>query len=940
MTALGPRRIAAFPFVDPPDARARERRRRAAAGARRARRHAQLSPIGRRLATLPVDPRLGRMVARGRPQRLPARGARDRRRAVGAGPARAARRTAPGRRREARPLRRRRLGLPGLPQPVAARRRAREALSRQPVPQGAARRVPATSCASANGRTCTRQLRQAARNAGLTPNDADASPDKIHARVLSGLLSQVGLREGETREYLGARGAHFMIFPGSPLAKKSPRWVMAAELVETSRLFARTVAKIQPEWIEPLAGHLVKRTYSEPHWSTQARGRRRGRTGDAARRADRGRPPRRLRPDRPRDLPRPVHPPRPRRGRLGHPPPLLPRQPARCWRTSRSWRRGRGGATCPSTRRRCSRSTTRASPPTSSPGGTSTPGGRSSATSGVLDFTEEMVRTAQAAAIDPSAYPDHVEAGGLTLPLSYAFEPGRRDDGITVDVPVAALQAGGPDPVHVAGAGAARGAGHGADQDPAQDPAAPVRARARPRPRRARPAERRRRAAPRRAGARAGPDARRHDPARRLGARPAARAPHRHVPGGGRAAARRSRAAPTWRRCAASSPRRSRRSWPPPTSRSSGLTTWTIGELPHEIGVRRGRHVVTGYPGLVDRGDSVDVRVFPTAAERDAAHARGVRRLLLLDTPSPARQVQRDLDSATRLVLARNPLRLGRRARRGLRDGRRRRADRCRGRAGVGRARIRPAKRALLAKRLAGTTQQVLEAARGVLAVWHRVQSALADLRAAPPDLTAQLDGLVGPGFASRNGATRLADVARYLEAPPSGGSRSCASTRPATRRGRRRSPSSPTSTRSSWPRSARRRAVARAARDPLDDRGAAREPLRAPDAHPLPGVGPAHPAGHRRPVTGLIGESPGSATPCATRRRESGLGVMGNGDSPSGVGVTWILRPDPGAELLERLRVVVERRAVADHHVGSSTPVGEQLRRPARSCAARPSSR
>ena len=60
---------------------------------------------------------------------------------------------------------------------------------------------------------------------------------------------------------------HFMIFPGSPLAKKNPRWVMAAELVETSRLFARTVAKIQPEWIEPLAGHLVKRTYSEPHWS-------------------------------------------------------------------------------------------------------------------------------------------------------------------------------------------------------------------------------------------------------------------------------------------------------------------------------------------------------------------------------------------------------------------------------------------------------------------------------------------------------------------------------------------------------------------------------------------------------------------------------------------------------------------------------------------------
>ena len=116
------------------------------------------------------------------------------------------------------------------------------------------------------------QLRSAARNAGMTLNDVPADADRIHLAVLSGLLSQVGLREAETREYLGARGAKFMIFPGSPLAKKPPRWVMAAELVETSRLWARTVARIQPEWIEPLAGHLVKRTYSEPHWSRKRAG--------------------------------------------------------------------------------------------------------------------------------------------------------------------------------------------------------------------------------------------------------------------------------------------------------------------------------------------------------------------------------------------------------------------------------------------------------------------------------------------------------------------------------------------------------------------------------------------------------------------------------------------------------------------------------------------
>ena len=158
------------------------------------------------------------------------------------------------------------------------------------------------------------------------------------------------------------------------------------------------------------------------------------------------------------------------------------------------------------------------------------------------------------------------------------------------------------------------------------------------------------------------------------------------------------------------------------------------------------------------------MRVFPTAAERDAAHARGVRRLLLRDTPSPARQVQRDLPGAARLVLARNPY--GSVAAL-VEDCVTAAADALITAAGGptwderGYARL----RTLFAKRLADTTQQVLDAVLGVLAVWHRVQAALADLRTVPPDLTAQLDDLVGPGFAARNGATRLADVARYLEA-------------------------------------------------------------------------------------------------------------------------------------------------------------------------------
>ncbi|WP_258725351.1 DUF3418 domain-containing protein [Cellulomonas sp. NS3] len=120
----------------------------------------------------------------------------------------------------------------------------------------------------------------------------DWDADRIHLSLLAGLLSQIGMQEATEvtppagnrgrkdsparrpdrrarNEYLGARGARFAIFPGSGLAKRPPAWVMAGELVETSRLWGRDVARIQPEWAEELAGHLVKRTYSEPTWSTK-----------------------------------------------------------------------------------------------------------------------------------------------------------------------------------------------------------------------------------------------------------------------------------------------------------------------------------------------------------------------------------------------------------------------------------------------------------------------------------------------------------------------------------------------------------------------------------------------------------------------------------------------------------------------------------------------
>jgi ATP-dependent helicase HrpA len=127
------------------------------------------------------------------------------------------------------------------------------------------------------------------------PFEVSKDSDIIHKSLLTGLLSNIGMQDtleikasavahlrGEKRalalrqaakrarnEYRGARGIRFTIFPGSPVSKHPPHWIMASELVETSRLWARQVAKINPEWIESLAQHQVRRTYSDPHWSTK-----------------------------------------------------------------------------------------------------------------------------------------------------------------------------------------------------------------------------------------------------------------------------------------------------------------------------------------------------------------------------------------------------------------------------------------------------------------------------------------------------------------------------------------------------------------------------------------------------------------------------------------------------------------------------------------------
>ena len=112
----------------------------------------------------------------------------------------------------------------------------------------------------------------------MTLAEPAAEPDErgITAALLAGLLSHVGLQAEQakgdkrpSREYLGTRNTRFVIAPWTPLARKPPRWVVAAELVETSRLFARTVARVDPDVVERLAEHLVKRQHSEPRWEAK-----------------------------------------------------------------------------------------------------------------------------------------------------------------------------------------------------------------------------------------------------------------------------------------------------------------------------------------------------------------------------------------------------------------------------------------------------------------------------------------------------------------------------------------------------------------------------------------------------------------------------------------------------------------------------------------------
>jgi ATP-dependent helicase HrpA len=615
------------------------------------------------------------------------------------------------------------------------------------------------------------QLRQVGKELGVTANTAAADPELVHKAVLSGLLSHLGMYEAEKREYIGARNAHFAVFPGSSLFKKSPRWVMAAELVETSRLWGRIAARIEPEWAEDLAGHLVKRGYSEPHWSKDQgaalayeRVTLYGLPIVAQRTVNYGR----IDPELSREL------------FIRHA--LVQGE----WRThhqffdrnrrlleeveeleNRARRRDiavhddaifafydqRVGAQVVSAAHfdRWWKEARREQPE-------------------LLDFDRAMLVNRNAGAVLEEDYPDLWRQGPLRFKLSYQFEPGADADGVTVHIPLAVLNQVGPD---------------GFDwQIPGlREELVTELIRSLPKPIRRSfvPAPNYTKTLLDRLPAREGAllDGLERE-MRRMGAPGLERgdwdleriAEHlkmtfRVVDERGRKVAEDKDLEALKLRLKAKV--RESISAAGDGIERGGLTSWDFGPLARTFEQRRHGVAMKAYPALVDEGGSVAVRLLDTAEEQAEAMRLGTRRLLMLTIPSPARPMLAALDNREKLALGTNPYGPVPKL---FEDCAACAVDHLIDRHGgpVWDADGFAALRDKVREDLAEAAETALKLAAAVLAAAHELDRRLrgaASLSLLPSlnDARAQLSGLVRPGFISETGFEQLAQLPRYLRA-------------------------------------------------------------------------------------------------------------------------------------------------------------------------------
>ncbi len=662
MAALGLGDVAAFPFVDPPDARSIKdgiallEELGALDPSSAGHPSARLTPIGRRLATLPLDPRLGRMVLES-----------ERNGCVGEVLVIAAflaiqdpRERPTGKEQAAAELHRR---FADPDSDFVAVLTLWHHLWQRKKELGSSQFRKLCRAEHLNHLRVREwqdvhgQLRDAARTMGFEPRPLDPAAeidrDGLHLSLLSGLLSQIGAWDPVRQDYAGPRQARFLIAPGSPLSKKKPKWVMAAELVETNRLWARTVARISPDRIERAAAHLVKASHGEPVWEAAQGQALVPETvtlyglSIASRRV-------------------PLSKVDPAAARLLF---LQRALVEREWESphvflavnaerieevrameDRTRRRdvlvgddvlvdfydARIPADVTSARAfdRWWRDQRRLHPDH-------------------LTFPLDLLIDPAARAGRPGDFPDVWLHGDLRLPLAYALDPGGAGDGVTVDIPVAVLHLIEP-------------TGFDWQVPGLREELVTALVRSLPKPVRRRfvPVPDVVAAVLSDIGPDDGPlvdavDAR----LARIGGEPLPEGSWDldRLPGHLRMT---FRAIDTERRPVASSKDlRALQARLRPLTRAAvaevtpsievrGLTAWTVDALARVVEVERDGHDLKGFPALVDQGDSVSVRILLSEEEQESAMRRGTRRLLLLGLPPAATILRGCMTSATALGLA------------------------------------------------------------------------------------------------------------------------------------------------------------------------------------------------------------------------------------------------------------------------------------------------
>jgi ATP-dependent helicase HrpA len=767
MAAIGLGDIAAFPFVEPPDRRSigdglalleeLDALHPTEKGG-----PARLTPLGRRLARLPVDPRLGRMVLAAERH-----GCLHEVMVIAAALSIQDPRERPRDKPQAAAEQHARFKVEGsdfmafveLWNYVRERQRALGSSQFRKLCKAEFLHFLRLR----EWQDVYSQLLQVVRSLGLHVNRSPADHDSVHRALLTGLLSHIGLADDESpREYRGARNSRFVLSPGSSLAKARPRWVMAAELVETNRLYAHTVARIRPEWIEKVAAHLVHRSYSDPVWNA-----RRGAAQALERVTLYGLP---IVAGRQVDYARldPVH---ARALFIRHA--LVEGD----WETHHSFLADNAEriAEIHALEDRCRRRDLMVDDdalvdfidhrlPDSVVSGRHFDRWWREAkekSSDLLTYRTEDLVDRSAGDVDLAGFPDRWPVGNRQLRLSYVFDPTADDDGVTVRARPGDLDhlpadldwnIPGLRPELVASLLRTLPKSWRRHVAPAADLAAEFLAKASP------------------------ADGPLLDVLARSVGVPVSELHPEHLPPYLRVRWRveDARGEPisvgreleVVRGEVRRAMRKAINAAGHPLERN-GQTDWTFGDLPDTVTVEWAGQELTGYPALVDEGSSVALRILSSPPEQRASTWLGTRRLLLLTIPFPRKHLRDRLSKHTKAALSRAP-------HAGPAD----LLDDCVRAAvdelitsGGGPARDEKAWKDLhdhVRRRLGDHTFGVVVLVGRILQAWAGAEDRVARMTAphllpAAADVSAQLSRLVYPGFVTETGGARLPDLLRYL---------------------------------------------------------------------------------------------------------------------------------------------------------------------------------